>query len=760
MSDFRGWCVFVILALALASESGAVGDEVEVRVRPTPGGPRVFVDGRAVRPRFVYVSPACITAISDVRPHPYSVPFVADADTDSGRVRLDGFDGDEPMWFSRATLIDQTAGVTNILSGPTERRTRHFVLGGLSFRKGHRYLFTVEHRATHFRTYFTHEVSYEGADGHRRILPLPYGETFVETTRLAAEAGVDLVTFSTDTSWGCEGWWTPPGEPPSYSRIDTMCERLVAANPRVLFVPRVKADAPAWMLAADPSIKMRFDRGFTVEMSSVSSRAYRTAACAEIERLTRHLRRRFPRNFAGLHVSGQNSAEWFYMMSQTEDLSGYDVHTRDAFRAWCAKRGEPDATTVEVPTPAERRRLTPTRFRDPVRDRRLVDFGRFRQEEMAGFLAELGRAIRRGSDGKVLSLFFYGYTWALAGVPGGSAETGHFAVEWLLANAGDAFDGISAPFDYGGRKWPGASRVMGPAETVMRSMHLWINEDDTRTFREDLWDRFVLAGAGGTSHDDPQVSLDMLTRNAAFNILRGYGDWWMDLNGRGWYEDARLWELRSRLNRMDEAMFSRKRPYEPEIAVCVNEESFLYAGWQSEKLMWERMDTSGFTACGTTWGQYLLNDVLSAPPDARLFYIPVAECLSDGQRRHLDALKASRPDAVFVERPTVADLTAAVIAERARRAGAHLYVAPDVANVCAADGYVMIQALVDGPLEVDFGARAVVSDFFTGARLGIGPRLSVPFRRGEPRIFRVAPETSSASGKNNKNNEKMKGKTE
>ena len=86
----------------------------------------------------------------------------------------------------------------------------------------------------------------------------------------------------------------PPGKPPRYGRIDEMCERIVAANKAALLVPRVKVDAPGWMLEQDPSIKMKFDAGYTIGMSSISARPYRKAACAEVERLVRHLREKFP----------------------------------------------------------------------------------------------------------------------------------------------------------------------------------------------------------------------------------------------------------------------------------------------------------------------------------------------------------------------------------------------------------------------------------------------------------------------------------
>jgi hypothetical protein len=461
----------MVAALALCADAAV--KPVEVRVRQTPQGPRIFVDGMAVRPRFYYGSPPCLCPISNVEKHVYTIPFRPENDTDTGRVSLDGFDDDAPIWFSKAALIDKTANTTHGLSPNGEERTRHFVRDGLRLKKGHLYHFVVTHRSAHHRTYFTHEASYTDAAGCKVVMPLPYGDTLCDTVRLAAEAQVDFVTFSTDTSWGCMKWWAPPGEPSAYGRIDDAFERIIAANPKALIVPRVCTDAPEWMLARDPSIRMVFDKGYPVRMSSVSARPYREAACAEVERLTRHLRAKFPRNFAGLHVSGQNSAEWFYMMSQSGELSGYDVHTRDAFRAWLAKKGEKDAATVEVPTRAERRVRRPQGRLDPVLDRRVIQFGEFRQEEMASLLCDLGAAVRRGSDGGSLAIFFYGYTWELGAVIPGAAETGHFFVDWIMRHGKDCIDGFSAPFSYSDRGWPGSSPVMAPAETFMRNGFLW-----------------------------------------------------------------------------------------------------------------------------------------------------------------------------------------------------------------------------------------------------------------------------------------------
>ena len=713
---------------------------VEVRVRQTPGGPRIFVDGRAVRPRFYYGSSPCLAPISNTGRNVYTIPFRPDVDTDQGRIAIDGFADDEPIWFSNAALIDKTTNATVRLSSDGEERTRHFVRDGLHLRKGHLYHFVVTHRSTHQRTYFTHEASYTDAAGRKVVMPLPYGDTLGDTVRLAADAQVDFVTFSTGTSWGSAGgWWAPPEEPPDYGRIDRACEHIIAANPNALLVPRVNADAPGWMLERDPSLKMVFDRGYSIRMSSVSARPYREAACAAIEKLTRHLREKFPRNFAGLHVGGQNSAEWFYMNSQTSELSGYDVHTRDAFRAWLAKRDEKDAATAEVPSPEARRVKRPQGRLDPVLDRRVIQFGEFRQEEMASLLCDLGAAVRRGSDGGSLAIFFYGYTWELGSVVAGAAETGHFFVDWIMRHGKDSIDGFSAPFSYSDRGWPGSSPVMSPAETFMRNGFLWINEDDFRTHLEDLWGFPAIVGRQ-IRNTSPSITRNALLRNGAFDILRGHGDWWMDLFGRGWFRDAEIWKVRKALNVMDDAMLLRKKPYSPEIALVVDERSLMRNGFGSDKEVTPQLHHARFSLnlCGATHGQYLLDDVLANPPDCKLLLIAYARDLDPARRARLEEVKRAHPTMRVVEAATPYDVVTEKIVEHAKAAGVHFYTQPLKATVCAAEGYVVVQAREAGLLEIDFGNEDLVVDFLTGKQIGVGPKVSLSFQKGETRIFRLA----------------------
>ena len=42
--------------------------------------------------------------------------------------------------------------------------------------------------------------------------------------------------------------------------------------------------------------------------------------------------------------------------------------------------------------------------------------------------------------------------------------------------------------------------------------------------------------------------------------LRGFGTWWMDLPGQGWFNDAAIWEQIVRLRPVDEALARRAAP--------------------------------------------------------------------------------------------------------------------------------------------------------------------------------------------------------
>ena len=90
------------------------------------------------------------------------------------------------------------------------------------------------------------------------------------------------------------------------------------------------------------------------------------------------------------------------------------------------------------------------------------------------------------------------------------------------------------------------------------------------------------------------------------------------------------------------------------------------------------------------------------------------------------------------ENVTPQDITAEAIAARAAKAGVHCFVAPGTANICSAEGVVLVQALKDGALEIDFGSPGTVYDALNGEFVCNGPKATLPFRMGETRLFRTS----------------------
>ncbi len=373
---------------------------------------------------------------------------------------------------------------------------------------------------------------------------------------------------------------------------------------------------------------MVYDGDQVVNHSCVSDRGYRADVCAHLEKISRHLSETFPDRFAGIHPCGQNTGEWFYLNSWERPLSGYDQATRAAFRQWLKSHGDPQANTAEPPTVDERRAHPNGLLRDPVREKRLLDFARFQQQEMADHVAAMAAACRRGTDGRKLVVFFYGYLFEFPPLSNGAPASGHYALSSLLK--GRDIDILCSPISYTDREWIGTAPSMTAAESVERAGILWLNEDDSRTFLDLRKEEHVQEGG----LVDLQQTRQVMRRNTAQAAIRGFGTWWMDLPAQGWFNDARIWKEMLLLDSVDAAMLDRREPFAPEIAAIVDEESMCHLPGGSavlaRSLIYDARAALG--RCGAPYGQYLLDDVLVGRVPAKLQVLLSAWALSPAKR--------------------------------------------------------------------------------------------------------------------------------
>ncbi|MGD0088881.1 MAG: hypothetical protein ABSE73_03080 [Planctomycetota bacterium] len=473
---------------------------------------------------------------------------------------------------------------------------------------------------------------------------------FLSQVALARDAGVNLVSFAAPNCWTAphptlspEGRGKGEGEPADWASLDSLCRQIVATNPKVLLVPRVGADAPDWWLQQHPEARMVYDGDKAVNHSCVSDRAYRADVCAHLEKICRHLLETFPDHFAGIHPCGQNTGEWFYRDSWLRPLSGYDPATKAAFRQWLKAHGDPQADTAEPPAADARRAPSPFPLprrgggqgegllRDPGRERRLIDFARFQQQEMAEHVAAMAAACRRGTDSRKLVIFFYGYLFEFPPLQDGAPTSGHYALSALLKSKD--IDILCSPISYTDREWIGSAPSMTAAESVVRSGILWLNEDDSRTFLDPRTQEHVQEGGLVNLEQTRQV----LLRNTAQAALRGFGTWWMDLPAQGWFNDARLWDEIVRLRPVDAAMLERKVPFTPEIAAIVDEDSMCHLPGGSAAFAGELIYDSraALGRSGAPYGQYLLDDARAGNIHAKLQIFLSAWALTPEKRAAL-----------------------------------------------------------------------------------------------------------------------------
>ncbi len=644
-----------------------------VRVRNTEGGPQLCVNDKPVPPRFFWGSENSARMPVGENESEKSFEFTPDTDVPgNGTLHFRFADESSELELRDLRIVDQRTGadalppgsftspetfrkVWNVWPTGAENTTGRAVIEadmlritltapkgggkwpdfhlhsvcGLTFAKGHTYrcTFRVRGKPDSFITpcVYRHDGGYVRIGG-------PQG-SFYSQVAFARDAGVDLVSFAAPTCWA------PPEQAQDWTPVDALCRRIIAVNPKVLLVPRFDANAPGWWQERHPEARMVYDGKTVYPVACISDRDYRADMCAHLEKLARHLCETFPGNFAGLHPCGQNTGEWFYYNSWAHPLSGYDPATRIAFREWLKQRGDPAAATAEPPT-AEERRAHPNGFlRDPAREGRLIEFARLQQQEMSDFVAALASACRRGTDGKKLVLFFYGYGFEFPPLGNGAPTSGHYALGSLLKSKD--IDILCSPISYTDRTWLGTAPAMSAAESVKRAGILWLNEDDSRTYLDPRKQEHVQEGGLVNLKQTQEVML----RNTAQAALRGFGTWWMDLPGQGWFNDAAIWQEIVRLRPVDEAMARRDKPFTPEIAAIIDEDSMCHLTGGSalavRPLIYEGRAALGRS--GAPYGQYLLSDVLEGKVPARVQFFLSAWRLTGEQRQALKEKRLTAP---------------------------------------------------------------------------------------------------------------------
>ncbi len=454
---------------------------------------------------------------------------------------------------------------------------------------------------------------------------------------LAGKAGAAFVSFPVYLPW------PRPGEPVDWSIVDQQCQAVLQANPQALLLPRISCNAPGWWREAHPDDDMLWDSGPRWGYPVVASPAYRRDSAARVSALVTHLEETFGKHMAGYHPCGQNTDEWFYQETWSGPLNGYADGDRQAWRNWLQTRYQDDPAlrqawhdpqvtraTADVPTPAERRAAPAGILRDPIAERKVIDFTEFQQRAMADCVCELARAVRQASQGRKLVVFFYGYLFEFGAVANGPGTSGHYALRRVL-DCPD-IDVLCSPISYFDRGAGQSAPAMTAAESVALAGKMWLFEDDARTY-------LSAKDSGYDRVETLEETKSELLRNTGQCAVRNFATWWMDLGAGGWFDDPQLWAEMQRLDALDRPLLTTPRPFRPEVAAVIDEQSMLHvaAGGSTVTLPGVYQVRRPLGRMGAPYGQYLQDDVLAGKVQAKLYVLLTPWCLTADQRQQMTA---------------------------------------------------------------------------------------------------------------------------
>jgi hypothetical protein len=457
--------------------------------------------------------------------------------------------------------------------------------------------------------------------------------TLREQVALARDAGVHIYSMPLHCPRKADG------KALDFSRPDAVLDRFIAVDPEALFIPRLYPGPnwswKAWREKAIPESEfVRFKSGRTKTLS-IASETFRRGSNRELaELVARYESSKYAKRIVAWHPGGPRSSEMF-LLGYRRSGPDYSEANQRGFRAWLARKYGSDAAlrsawgakgaalkTAAIPdfapgrfpvggrAPAARARA----FYDLPREQAWVDYSAYTSDVTTERILDWARIIRKKTEGRRLSMFFYGYTFELPG-----SISGHYGLGKVLASAD--VDLLCSPYSYQDRKVGGAGNFMCPIDSIAARGKLWITEDDTRTSILDL--KNLPEHFAWNKHDcrDLPETLSVLDRNLGSNLVHRAGTWWMDLVARGAFSHKDIWELMRKRKRLFAEQDRDPSPFRPEVAVIVDEKAKLYVrdDWHLNRQSLVALRDE-CVKTGASVGCYLLEDLLAGRvPECRVY---------------------------------------------------------------------------------------------------------------------------------------------
>ena len=365
---------------------------------------------------------------------------------------------------------------------------------------------------------------------------------------------------------------------------------ILEVNPEAKIVVRINVSAPRWWLEQNPAercqvtvqntAKVRF-AGNSAE--SLASGKYEAFAGKYLQRFLAELART-PEGgrVIGFHIGGGVYGEWhYYGIDQEPDAS---EPMRQKFIAFAkARYGTLQRVNaawltsfktfedIVVPSYERRYQVADGDFRDPQRDRYVIDYYQCQQATVSALVNGLARITKETWPRPALVGLFYGYFY-------GGFTVGAVASQFDIATLfrSPYVDYFSGPL--ASRNMYGAGYFRSLTDSVALNGKLWISEHDTPTHLN----RGAL-GIGGVKWpnvpEDEAQSIALMRRNFMYTLTDNAGQWWYDFgpqNKSGWWSTPGMLAEAKSLLALSSARL--EQPYEKpsDVLVVYDMASFNY----------------------------------------------------------------------------------------------------------------------------------------------------------------------------------------
>ncbi|MEI7899391.1 MAG: beta-galactosidase [bacterium] len=343
---------------------------------------------------------------------------------------------------------------------------------------------------------------------------------------------------------------------------------ILEVNPAAKIVVRINVSAPGWWLERNTNEICRVT-GTKEEKNTFGGNRAESLASEKYALFARESLAKFLEELAktpegdrviGFHIGGGVYGEWHYYGIYAEpDASEPMRKTFSAFAkarygtiervnaAWLTTFKTLDE--IVVPSYDRRYEVTDGDFRDPQRDRYVIDYYECQQAAVSRLVDGLCRLTKETWPRPTIVGLFYGYffgNWTVG------AQSSQFDIKTLFRSP--YVDYFSGPLT--SRNMYGSGHFRTLSDSVSLNGKVWISEHDTPTHLNRN-----AQGVGGVKWPDvPEnegQSIAIMRRNYMYTLTEGAGQWWYDFgpqNRSGWWgtpgmlgEAKRLFDLSNRL---------------------------------------------------------------------------------------------------------------------------------------------------------------------------------------------------------------------